>query len=1487
MMARVINGASPILTFRKGEIAMTRRTLYVAFFLILLLARGTAHSDNDIRYFLTLPPGGPPLLTTTTDSQGYTLWKTEGNPSCEYADHELTINVDVAPEEITDSSLIVSAYDVDYTGDPACAGGPEVDTVTLNGTNLGILRGANDSWSTTRFSVNPGILRQGDNTVHIDTDSTSTGCWCVGIGYVALRGKVGNFQVKSVTPQNKAECVDWENPGIAAKFSAEVDPATVTSSTFTVTARYGTTTYSGNLSIDGSTINFTPNPTLPDRGIEIKVTIKGGQNGVKAKSGAQLPADYTWTFMTMPKIKVEIIPEQVVEGVNLVHNKSAVVRVRATWDDFSDVVKLPAKVSITYDSSETFTKEKFFYYIDLPLKSIPNDYKKHGKSANFYSSRGEVPIIATPGSHTIHAVVEPAGQTATTPKTFEADASVSVNQFWIGYTSQTVNFRTRYVPLSLGGWTAGSTQDITNLATGSDNFLRKVYPLAKTTPRIDTTVMDISEPWVLKVKRILKNLAATNRLGPYNVVVGVVPASWLSAQVGAVGVQANFVAGITTYAALIADTAGSVIAPHEIGHVFGLEHDPATYSLLGYDLSRDTAVDNSVSKIYSFSVMDENIAGVGETTVWITKSAYQELLGELTSRAQKHRRDTREALVLSGNASGTVVYVSGEISIAGGSESASVDSIDILSANAEIATGGSGTHSIELQNSSGTALSTITFTPEFETAEDGNKYAPFVAGLPYETSGEKIVIKHGATNLKTITRSAHDPVVSIVSPSSGQSVSGSVNVSWSASDADGDTLTFSLLYSADGGNTWDLIAPGLTSTTYNLNTAALPNNAQSKIKVIANDGFNTVEAVSGSFTTANPCSVLATVPANGATAVPVDQQIIVRFRDAMDRSSITTTAITLQDAVGNIVKGTVLYDNETLEATLNPSSNLKPLSAYTIRVATSVKNVAGAFLGAEYNASFTTAADSSEPSIAVASPPDGSDGAPINTLVCVTFDEAMDPASISNDTFKVSSSDGSSAAGTVSYDASTQTACFTPSSNLSALTQYAATVSSQVKDAAGNALGADFKWSFKTGSETSSGLRLTGNYDDSVEDLDGDGLWDKLTITVGVEVLSSSSFNLNGRLIDSNGEEISWATTENTSLGAGVHTLCLSFTSDDIRSHGVNGPYTLADLQFYDVYDTSRYVWESEAYNTYPYNVLKFNATLTLTGLPDIYLLPGQTKDNAFNLNDFANHKTLSDAQLTYEIEINTDPRSGVSIDSGNFIDINPQAEWLGYSDVTVKATGGGFTARDTFRVTVSETPVTTTTTTIPGSSTTTTTASSECTEDYPIDCGNGYCCPEDYPYCGTGLRRGKCFSEEPSTPCPASQLFGEQSPETSLLREFRDSVLMESAEGRLLIEAYYRNADEITTIIKNNTSIRKKLTQAILNLLPPVNKALVGFSFTIDEKTVRLLQELGQEVSVLASDRLKHDIQTFMLMLSRRELLPAREGKVVRRLETEGIKKQ
>ncbi|MBI3582875.1 MAG: Ig-like domain-containing protein [Nitrospinae bacterium] len=120
----------------------------------------------------------------------------------------------------------------------------------------------------------------------------------------------------------------------------------------------------------------------------------------------------------------------------------------------------------------------------------------------------------------------------------------------------------------------------------------------------------------------------------------------------------------------------------------------------------------------------------------------------------------------------------------------------------------------------------------------------------------------------------------------------------------------------------------------------------------------------------------------------------------------------------------------------------------------------------------TTTTDTTAPTITAVSPGSGATGVSITSTITATFSEAMDSSTITTATFTVSG-----VSGTVSYSGTTAT--FTPSSSLSYYTTYTATITTGVKDSAGNAMATSYSWSFTTllmgGTIQGSALNLTSS----------------------------------------------------------------------------------------------------------------------------------------------------------------------------------------------------------------------------------------------------------------------------------------------------------------------------------------------------------------------------------------------------------------------------
>jgi hypothetical protein len=86
------------------------------------------------------------------------------------------------------------------------------------------------------------------------------------------------------------------------------------------------------------------------------------------------------------------------------------------------------------------------------------------------------------------------------------------------------------------------------------------------------------------------------------------------------------------------------------------------------------------------------------------------------------------------------------------------------------------------------------------------------------------------------------------------------------------------------------------------------------------------------------------------------------------------------------------------------------------------------------------------------------------TVVTATFSLPMNPASINGSTFTLAGPGTTVVSGTVTYDAPSMTATFTPSSALLAATLYTATITTGATDEYGIALTSNFVWTFTTGS---------------------------------------------------------------------------------------------------------------------------------------------------------------------------------------------------------------------------------------------------------------------------------------------------------------------------------------------------------------------------------------------------------------------------------------
>jgi hypothetical protein len=142
----------------------------------------------------------------------------------------------------------------------------------------------------------------------------------------------------------------------------------------------------------------------------------------------------------------------------------------------------------------------------------------------------------------------------------------------------------------------------------------------------------------------------------------------------------------------------------------------------------------------------------------------------------------------------------------------------------------------------------ILFARDFGLIELSNS-APSESGyfqivLPDIPETAAVVFLYNGGEIGRVAASANPPQVALVEPLGGEDwgAGGAHTIAWQASDADGDSLRFNVLYSSDGGSSWEATDVDLTdATSVSIDSADLPGG-NLLFRVLASDGLNTAES---------------------------------------------------------------------------------------------------------------------------------------------------------------------------------------------------------------------------------------------------------------------------------------------------------------------------------------------------------------------------------------------------------------------------------------------------------------------------------------------------------------------------------------------------------------------------------------------------------------------------------------------------------------------
>ncbi len=127
-------------------------------------------------------------------------------------------------------------------------------------------------------------------------------------------------------------------------------------------------------------------------------------------------------------------------------------------------------------------------------------------------------------------------------------------------------------------------------------------------------------------------------------------------------------------------------------------------------------------------------------------------------------------------------------------------------------------------------------------------------------------------------------------------------------------------------------------------------------------------------------------------------------------------------------------------------------------------------------------------------------------------------------------------------------------------------------------------------------VKLTGKYNSYGTDTNGDGLYDYLTVDVEVIPKNAGNVVASARLMDSSGEEITWANNTTGLEADQPQNIQLNFDGRYVYGDLTNGPYYVKDVYVYHTGDPTLPDYASDAHTTDAYNYSEFEKSGIVTG---------------------------------------------------------------------------------------------------------------------------------------------------------------------------------------------------------------------------------------------------------------------------------------------------
>jgi hypothetical protein len=235
-----------------------------------------------------------------------------------------------------------------------------------------------------------------------------------------------------------------------------------------------------------------------------------------------------------------------------------------------------------------------------------------------------------------------------------------------------------------------------------------------------------------------------------------------------------------------------------------------------------------------------------------------------------------------------------------------------------ILTPDSGEYLIELLDEKGRVLTSVPFDPPILSDAEEDAPLSFEVVLPMFDRPEAVVLKQGENELARLERSPSAPDVELASPTANGFLS--QQVTWSASDTDGDPLTYWVQYSdgvTDGVRQWRSLGVDLDSNELAVELSNLAGSDDARVRVLATDGLNTTEVESPSFVVAPHAPVVLIAPGSVPSSVLQGTPLLLEARGSdLEEGALPADAFRWTSSLdGELGQGQTIYAENLSQGT--------------------------------------------------------------------------------------------------------------------------------------------------------------------------------------------------------------------------------------------------------------------------------------------------------------------------------------------------------------------------------------------------------------------------------------------------------------------------------------------------------------------------------------------------------------------------------------------